>query len=54
VPTTINCGIGEQFVDASLDFYLAVNGVLVPGTGAFHGTFEDYAVDAWRQQNCPP
>jgi len=31
-----------------------VNGVRFPSLGGFHGTFEDYAVDAWREQNCPP
>jgi hypothetical protein len=54
VPTTLNSGLGEQYLDASLAFYLAVNGVPFPALGAFHGTFEDYAVDAWRQQSCPP
>jgi hypothetical protein len=54
VPTTLNSGLGDQYVDATLDYYLAVNGVFYPASGLLHGTFEDYAVDAWRQQNCPP
>jgi hypothetical protein len=54
VPTALAYGLGAQYLEAQLEFYLAVNGVRYPDRGGFHGTFEDHAVDAWREQNCPP
>jgi hypothetical protein len=54
VPTTeVTSASGETMVQAPIELYFTVNGVIFrPENALFGGTYQDYAASAFRDENC--